>query len=337
MMISAVIAVVLAFAVSVGLNRNFCNPASRFHILDHPNERSLHTQATPRSGGVAILAGIISGGLLVGQFQEGSSLLLWLLAAALPVAFVSYFDDRGGVPIAWRFLTHLSGAALLVWGAGLAIQAGDASRADLGWLLNTTSLLYVVWMINLYNFMDGMDGFAGGMAVIGFGTFAVLGLAAGHGLFAAISLLIAAAAAGFLVLNFPPARIFMGDAGSSVLGLLAAALTLWAARDGIFPWSAGLLVFSPFTVDATVTLGRRLLLGQKIWQAHRTHYYQRLVQLGWGHRKTVIFGYVLMICCGLSAVAMVEMKSTGRFLMVLAWCAVYLALMAGITRLEKKI
>ncbi len=166
------------------------------------------------------------------------------------------------------------------------------------------STLFTVWMINLYNFMDGMDGLAGGMAMFGFGVFAVMGWMAGHDTFFFISLIIAAASAGFLSFNFPPARIFMGDIGSSTLGFLVSALSLWGARDGVFPVWIAVLVFSPFIIDATVTLFRRQLRGERVWQAHREHYYQRLVRMGWGHRKTVLVEYAFMATCGVLALAL---------------------------------
>jgi UDP-N-acetylmuramyl pentapeptide phosphotransferase/UDP-N-acetylglucosamine-1-phosphate transferase len=133
----------------------------------------------------------------------------------------------------------------------------DAALPD--WLALGLTLLYVVWMINLYNFMDGMDGFAGGMAVFGFGGLAVLGLIGQALPFAVTALVIAASSAGFLTRNFPPARIFLGDVGSSVLGLLAAAMTLWGADIGLFPLWVGWLLFSPFIIDATWTLLRRIV------------------------------------------------------------------------------
>jgi UDP-N-acetylmuramyl pentapeptide phosphotransferase/UDP-N-acetylglucosamine-1-phosphate transferase len=145
---------------------------------------------------------------------------------------------------------------------------------------DTGFLIFTVWFINLYNFMDGMDGFAGGMGTLGFGFLAYLGWLAGQDFFALSGLLIAGANLGFLLCNFPPARIFMGDAGSTTMGFLAAGMSLWGVRDGLFPMWIPILIFSPFIVDATVTLIRRLVHGDKVWQAHRSHYYQRLVLLG---------------------------------------------------------
>ena len=191
-------------------------------------------------------------------------------------------------------------------------------------------------MINLYNFMDGMDGFAGGMAVSGFGAFAILGWMAGHDAFMAINLVISAAAAGFLIFNFPPARIFMGDIGSSVLGLLAASLSLWGARDGVFPFWIAVLVFSPFIVDATVTLIRRLLRREKIWQAHKTHYYQTLVQAGWGHRKTVLLEYAIMLGCGVTALWGVRAPEKLQAAILAGWTLFYFLFFFRVSRLASR-
>jgi UDP-N-acetylmuramyl pentapeptide phosphotransferase/UDP-N-acetylglucosamine-1-phosphate transferase len=157
-------------------------------------------------------------------------------------------------------------------------------------------------MINLYNFMDGMDGFAGGMTVIGFAALSILGYMAGHAIFTIASLVVVFSAFGFLVFNYPPARIFMGDTGSASLGLLAGAFSLWGSKEYIYPFWVSLIIFSPFILDATVTLLKRLIRGDVIWQAHKSHYYQRLVEKGWGHKRTVLFEYGIMLICALAAI-----------------------------------
>jgi UDP-N-acetylmuramyl pentapeptide phosphotransferase/UDP-N-acetylglucosamine-1-phosphate transferase len=158
-------------------------------------------------------------------------------------------------------------------------------------------------MTNLYNFMDGSDGLAGGMAVFGFGAFAAAAALAGDASICLAALGIAAAALAFLAFNLPPARVFMGDAGSILLGFLAGALGLLGIARGLWPVWFPVLVFSPFIADASVTLIRRLFRGERIWEAHRSHYYQRLVQLGWGHRRTALVEYLLMAIVATLAVA----------------------------------
>jgi UDP-N-acetylmuramyl pentapeptide phosphotransferase/UDP-N-acetylglucosamine-1-phosphate transferase len=159
------------------------------------------------------------------------------------------------------------------------------------------SALAIAWLTNLYNFMDGSDGLAGGMAVFGFGTYGVAAFSAGDQPLAVFSVSLMAAAAAFLIFNFAPARIFLGDVGSVPLGFLAGALGLAGWRDETWPWWFPLLVFAPFIADASFTLCKRALRGEPVWRAHREHYYQRLVRLGAGHRATALAAYLLMLVC----------------------------------------
>lgn len=334
----ALIAGLLSFGVSAFLTRRFCDPQSWLHILDHPNDRSLHINPTPRSGGVAIIVGIFIGIIIWTTWAGLPRAFGWLGAGAFLVASLSFIDDIKCLSVGTRFGGHLLVSGLLIIGGlGLARFELPGWSGDWPvWIGVVLSLLYLIWMINLYNFMDGMDGFAGGMAVFGFGTFALLGVLAGHPAFLTASLVVATGAAGFLLFNFPPARIFMGDTGSSALGLLAGGFSLWGVADRVFPLWVALLVFSPFIVDASVTLIRRLCRGERVWEAHKTHYYQRLVQSGWGHRKTVLAEYGLMAACGASAVVGSRFDSGGQWLTIIGWCLVYPILMVLVTRLERR-
>jgi UDP-N-acetylmuramyl pentapeptide phosphotransferase/UDP-N-acetylglucosamine-1-phosphate transferase len=323
--------------VSALLVRRFMQPASRFHVLDHPNERSLHSQAVPRTGGVGVLAGVLLPGLVMALSSGFSAQVYWIAAGTLFLGAVSFAEDRFGVKRRYRMVAHVLAAGLLL-GGGLALESFVLAGRQ--WVLAaplavSLTLLFVVWMTNLYNFMDGMDGFAGGMAVSGFSAFAAMGWQAGDAEFFVCNALIAAAALGFLVWNFPPARIFMGDAGSASLGFLAAACSLWGVSRGIFPFWAALLVFSPFIVDASVTLLRRLWRREKIWRAHRSHYYQRLVQVGWGHRKTVLRAYLLMACCAFSALRGLGMAPHEQLGLLAMWTAVYALIALKVALLER--
>jgi UDP-N-acetylmuramyl pentapeptide phosphotransferase/UDP-N-acetylglucosamine-1-phosphate transferase len=252
----------------------------------------------------------------------------------LPVTVISFLEDRFGVHQTVRLAAHLLAAVLLILSGYVP---SVLELPGLPWACSGfTIIIGVVWMVNLYNFMDGMDGFAGGMAVIGFTTFAVLGAIAGQAVFASASLLIVAAVMGFLPFNFPPAHIFLGDTGSSTLGFLAAAFSLWGTREGLFPLWLPVLIFSPFIVDATVTLGRRLARGEKIWLAHKTHYYQRLVQLGWGHRLTLLAESSLMLLCSLSAIWAVHLSAVAQLGLVGIWVSIYTGLLIGVGRLERR-
>ncbi len=305
---------VFAFLITLLLTTVILSTKVGRQIQDIPNERSLHQVPVPRVGGLALMAGMLAGWGLMWQS--------WLLPVTLGVLFlmlVSFVDDLRGLPAAWRFLMHFLVAAVFVW--TMLLPGSD-------WWLFILLVLVMVWMTNLYNFMDGSDGLAGGMALFGFGSYGAASWLAGDDAMALVSLSIAAAALAFLRFNFHPARIFMGDAGSIPLGFLSAALGLFGWQRGLWPLWFPLVVFSPFVVDASVTLLRRLLRGKKIWQAHREHYYQRLVQMGWGHRDTAWLEYALMMSLGIIAtgllhaapeVQQVALCALALFYVALAW------------------
>ena len=335
MAVEFILAAVSACLVSAALTFRFSRPGSRLYILDHPTDRSLHSQPVPRSGGVAIVVAILLvGGVLCAQRDVLPAGLAWLISAWLLVAGIGFIDDQRPLSPLLRFCVH-GVAAMLVLVGGFTLE----NLTIPGWTLHLpwavallTTWLFVVWMINLYNFMDGMDGFSGGMTCIGFGAFALIGMFAGNTLFAILSLVIAAAAFGFLIFNFPPARIFMGDVGAYSLGMLAAGFALWGVRDGIFPFWVPVLIFSPFIVDATVTLIWRTLRGEPVWKAHRTHFYQQLVQRGFGHRNTVLGQYLLMLACAAAAVVAVPLAQFAQGLIMVCGFAVYLGLIVWLVR-----
>jgi UDP-N-acetylmuramyl pentapeptide phosphotransferase/UDP-N-acetylglucosamine-1-phosphate transferase len=327
----------LTFAAALALARHATRSTSWLRILDHPNDRSLHQHPIPRTGGLAILGAGLCGMVLVGLALPDVRANLAILSPGLiALAVVSLLDDRYGIPVKWRLLVHVWASASLVF-AGYAPNLLELPIFALplpAWITSILTLLFIIWMINLYNFMDGMDGFAGGMAVIGFCALAWLGRADAG--FAAVCLTVAAASAGFLVHNFPPAKVFLGDTGSTTLGFLVAACSLWGSKAGLFPFWVALLVFSPFIMDATVTLLRRLLRGEKVWEAHRTHYYQRLVLLGWGHRRTVVAEYALMLACAGSALLAVRLPPAGQVGLAIGWLFIHGLLMWGVGRLERR-
>jgi UDP-N-acetylmuramyl pentapeptide phosphotransferase/UDP-N-acetylglucosamine-1-phosphate transferase len=273
----------VACVLAIALGR-----ARRLLPVDRPNERSLHVAPVPRMGGMAMMAVVVPVAL---AWVPGA---LWWVAPTALLAVVSGVDDVRGLPVRVRLAVQAAAAAWAVW-AVWAIAPGPAWVGVIAWLAT-------VWMTNLYNFMDGSDGLAGGMAVAGFGTYALAAWLAGDPALATACLVVAAAAAAFLMFNFNPARVFMGDAGSVPLGFLAAAFGLAGWRAG--HWSAlfPVLAFAPFVADATVTLARRGLRGERVWEAHRTHYYQRLIQLGTGHRRTALLEYALMAIAGTAAI-----------------------------------
>lgn len=282
-------------------------------IQDIPNDRSLHSSPTSRIGGVGLMAGILSGWVWV-----PGALVWWVVLPMLILFGVSLLDDMRGLPVRRRLLVHFIAAVMLAAGSGLFARHGIWAA--------TIMLLFAIWMTNLYNFMDGSDGLAGGMALFGFACYGAAALIAQDDMLALLNFAIAAAALGFLYHNFPPARVFMGDAGSIPLGFLAAAMGLWGWQQGYWAAWFPLLVFSPFIVDASVTLMKRTLRGVKITEAHREHYYQRAIQLGWGHRNVALAEYALMACAALSALWVLQQENKLPFI-VLAWLVIYAALM----------
>ena len=263
--------------------------------------------------------GIVIGLLLAFCLMRADALLAILVAA---LAAVSFLDDRRHVPIVFRFLAH--GIAAVAF---ILLVLPDIGPA---WRIGT--VIAVVWLTNLYNFMDGSDGLAGGMTLFGFTAYALGAWAAGDLILATLAASVAAAAAAFLAFNFPPARVFMGDAGSIPIGFLAATFGLLGWSEQLWPLWFPLLVFSPFLVDATVTLLRRVGRGERFWKAHKMHYYQRLVQLGWGHRDTALAGYLLMALCGAAALWSLAQPSRVQIAIFAGVALLYLAIGTAIDR-----
>ncbi len=326
----------LAFGIAAVLTHLLARPGALRALVAHPNERSLHSHPTPASGGLAMAAALICALPVLHFALPALPVHGWFYLGAALVALISLWDDWRPLSPSLRLAIHLTAAScvLLAGWTPESLHWPNGHWPWPQWLAMPFTLLFVAWMTNLYNFMDGMDGFAGGMAVFGFGGYALLGWLGGAPEFAALNLLIVLAALGFLIFNFPPARIFMGDVGASTLGYLAAALGLWGEQLGLFPLWAAVLLFSPFIVDASVTLTRRAWRKERIWQAHKTHYYQRLVQMGWGHRTTVLAEYAIMVACLASTTLALRLPALGQWIVVLGWIVGYWALAHTVRRLE---
>lgn len=277
--------------------------------MDRPNERSLHQRPTPRIGGLALFPAIVVAVLAAGARDS----LLWTpLALAGLLFLISIVDDWRGLPAGLRFGSHLAVAA------GFAVWIAGASPLALA------GAIAMAWMTNLYNFMDGANGLAGGMTVIGFG---VLGFASGD---AVLAFAVVGAGLGFLFFNFDPARVFLGDAGSVPLGFLAGALSFVGVVSKQWPLWFPLLVFAPFVIDATATLVKRMSRRERIWSAHRQHYYQRLVRMGWSHRRLALAEYLLMSACGGLALALLTATPWWQAVGVATCISIHLGLMAWI-------
>lgn len=267
----------------------FLRAARRFGLLDRPNARSGHTGVTPRGGGVVVLAAAALSLAVAASGRGGSRADAILLAGAVLMALVGLLDDRVALAVAPKMGLQLAIAAAVVWASGAGIERFplpaplDVELGRWGLLL---AVLWIVGAVNFYNFLDGIDGLA---ALQGAITGAGIALAAWSPMASAAGAALAGACLGFLVFNWSPARIFLGDAGSALLGYAFAALPLMApaaVRPGAV-FFAGLSLWL-FLADAAWTIGRRMALGQDVLAAHREHVYQRLVDGGLSHREVAL-------------------------------------------------
>ncbi len=277
--------VVLVFAASLSGTAGAVRLLRRRAILDHPTGRSSHAEPTPRGAGLAVVPVLIAAWLVIGLGAPGGPWdMVIVCACALGIAALSWLDDLKGLPAAWRLLGQAAAVAVVLaaapgrgpYFAGLLPPVLDALAAGLVWL----------WFVNLFNFMDGIDGIAGTETACVGGGVALAGAVAGaDGALPFYGLTAAAAALGFLWWNWQPARIFLGDVGSVPLGFLLGWLLLSLAARG--HWAAALILPLYYLADATLTLMRRALRGERVWRAHREHYYQRAVQRGLSHAAVV--------------------------------------------------
>ncbi|MDI2140543.1 MULTISPECIES: glycosyltransferase family 4 protein [unclassified Pseudomonas] len=245
-------------------------------LMDIPNARSSHSVPTPRGGGVAIVLTFMVALVFLLWRDLIVTAQFWAIAGAGGlVAVIGFMDDHGHIAARWRLLGHFAAATwLLFWMGGLPPIAIFGWQVDLGVVGQLLAVVYLVWLLNLYNFMDGIDGIASVEAISICLSACLLAWLGGWLQLVWAPLLLAVCVAGFLFWNFPPAKIFMGDAGSGFLGIVLGGLSLQAAAvssDFLWGW---LILLGVFIVDATYTLLRRLLRGDKVYEAHRSHAYQ---------------------------------------------------------------
>ncbi len=298
-------------------------------ILDHPNDRSSHSIPTPRGGGWGVMLTLLPAWALVALTSDGGLRVVPVLIGAAALMAVSWMDDRRGLGPAPRFLAQIAAVAAGLTALpadGLVFQGllplwADRLVAAVGWL----------WFVNLFNFMDGIDGLAGSeAATIGAGlalVVAVGGLDPAYGLY---GLAAAGAAMGFLMWNWHPAKLFMGDVGSVPLGFTLGWLLLAVAASGL--WAAALLVPAYFLADATFTLLRRLVEGKKVWQAHREHFYQKATQRGRSHAQVVRLVLALNAALLALAVVSVLLGATSGWTVLPAGAAAIVLLLALLAR-----
>ncbi|MDD2046492.1 MraY family glycosyltransferase [Pseudomonas putida] len=291
-------------------------------LLDIPNARSSHSLPTPRGGGVAIVLAFMAA-LICLYWWGGISKAMFVgsFGAAGLIALIGFMDDHGHLAARWRLLGHFLAAAwALLWLGGVPAIVVFGVPIELGWAGAVFGLLYLVWMLNLYNFMDGIDGIASVEAICVCIGICLLYALTGHLHAVWAPLLLAVAVAGFLFWNFPPARIFMGDAGSGFLGIMLGVFSLqaaWMAPQLFWAW---LILLGVFIVDATFTLGRRLLRGDRIYEAHRSHAYQ-FASRHYGRHLPVTLAVAIINLCWLLpfAAAVACFGLDGAFGMVVAY------------------
>ncbi len=315
---AAALSLVLAAAAVIALGA--C--AARLPV-SWPTDRSLHERPVPRVGGLAIWAGFVPAALACPPIP-GLATPAWL-AAWFAVAAVSLLDDFRGVGAAARLAVHAAAGA----GIAVALLGAPAATEIAPWLASVAVLaLLIAWSANLFNFMDGSDGLAALTAVCGFAAYGIAAWRANEAV--AVYAALAAAVVPFLAVNMPPARAFMGDVGAVPLGFLAATFGVAGCRSGTWPAWFPLLVFLPFVADASVTLLRRLLGGERVLEAHRMHYYQRLHQLGAGHGGTLAIYGVLVAGSSATAVAVLGAAPGAGAWALAAWVAALAAVFAAI-------
>lgn len=289
-------------AITAGLVEVARRASLHFALLDLPNRRSSHVIPTPRLGGVAcacvLLAGLVGIALMADVGAEARHALLVVAVAGLAIATVSLIDDLRPLHAGIRLLVHLAAAVAIAATLGgiTVIDAGPLGRLPL--LRPWSDLLAIVWIagfVNAFNFMDGIDGIAGGQALVAGLGWCLMGALAGAPALVLAGALLSGTSLGFLVHNWSPARIFMGDAGSVLLGLLLATIPWTAAPSSL--WLPSTLLLWPFVFDTSFTLVRRIARRERIWEAHRSHLYQRMVINGASHARVAAL-YALLACVG---------------------------------------
>ena len=293
---------VVAFLLALPATEVIRRFALSRQLIDRPNSRSSHTEPTPRGGGLAFVGVFLSLLVIVAQQEDGGRLALALGVGGLLIAAIGFVDDVRSLSARLRAAVHAAAALSAVLLLGLPTVSGAAGAA-LGALL----VLGLVWLINLYNFMDGIDGLAGGQAVVG--SLGLVALATAAPAVDTAAWVLAGAVAGFLVLNAPPARIFMGDVGSGFLGFVLGVLALAAHAAGTAPAAVLVLPLAPFLVDASATLAVRVLRRQRWYEAHRDHVYQRLTRAGMSHRSVTACYLLLAVLLLGAAVVIREWQS----------------------------
>ena len=282
-MLSLFIFFLLAFATTYFMRVY----ALKKNIIDNPNERSSHSVPTPRGGGVAVVCSyLLALAVLIYSQQLTVHIGLPLMAASFVIALLGFLDDHGHINSMLRLAVHFLVAIGVVISLGGFAEVTAFNGLQLGFIANIIAVLFLVWLLNLYNFMDGINGIASVEAITTTVSMAVLYYVLNTILNSDILWLLAACVFGFLLWNFPKAKIFMGDACSGFLGLTLGILALIALKEDLALFCAWVICLGVFVVDATYTLIKRVLNGYKMYDAHRSHSYQ-ILSRQWGSHTPV--------------------------------------------------
>ncbi|HVT43731.1 MAG TPA: glycosyl transferase [Thermoanaerobaculia bacterium] len=323
----------LSFALSVLLTPVVRRWARR-RSLDIPNERSSHQVPTPRSGGIAIVVAIVATSAV---FAEARA-LFWIapMVAVIGMAILGLADDLVRLPATIKLIVQVVLAGVVIAGAGGgAAQQGTVIVDVPYWLIATAMLFWMVGVSNAFNFMDGIDGIASTEAILCSLVLAIFSIRNGDAGAAILALAVAGAAGGFLPWNFPRASIFLGDVGSGALGLLLALLVLRVWEGGT-PFIAAALPLLPFLCDTSATLIRRIARGDRIFEAHRKHFYQLLTIAGWSHPSVTALWSALAFVSSMAALRYESLERSERLLLLLALLAVHALVFRGIVRVHRR-
>ena len=263
------------------------------NLLDTPNERSSHSIAMPRGGGLSIVICF----LVVVGFSDGipNNIVFALIGSGILIAAVGFWDDQGHIAARWRLLSHFFAAFwVLFFLGGPPVFQVFGFNFDTGWLGIVAVAFFLVWLLNLFNFMDGIDGIAAAETIFVACAGALFSWLSGLEALSFISLTLAAATMGFLILNWPPAKIFMGDVGSGFLGLMIGIIAYANILNGISVW-IWLILLGVFLVDSGITLLRRIISGDKWYEAHCSHAYQHAARK-WGHKRVTVATIMINLC-----------------------------------------
>lgn len=332
-----------AFIISLLLTRQYRVFAERLNVLDVPNERSSHQAPIPRGAGISFFFAFnVILGFLLWQEKITMEYAFPLMLGGSVVAALGYWDDVSSVSATLRLFIHFLVSIFIfsLLSQGFIKHVEISFLPDWPWLTAIFCILFIIWFINLYNFMDGCDGLSTSIGIAGAGLIAVVSLLQGNMNLALIYIVLAYALGGFLVFNWPPAKVFMGDSGAYFLGYVFGSLALISKIYYTSSLYVHLIIFGLFIVDATWTVLRRAIRGERLYVGHRMHAFQKLIARGWGHARVTSL-YVLITVLWLFPMSLlcVYQHEKSFLFLVIAYVPIFIFVLfmgAGTPTEEKK-